>query len=157
MSSQGVRCPASPFLLFPRWRSRLFIRREKIIGHSVEEFVQSSLPHPKCKSQQPPRSCSVWYFWLSRDFSRVPWQSTATCCNLGGPYKLRIVEDTSPARTHNCWRVCAGPTRSGLLAWLSSRAPRSVRNHSLMAPILLHSLNEKNPFSRMPMFTILVL
>ena len=56
-----------------RWRSCLFIRREKIIVHPAEA---------KSSAQWPLRSCSVWCSRLSRDLSRVPRQSTL-------PHKLR--------------------------------------------------------------------
>ena len=105
--------------------------------HPADEFVQGPLFHPKWSAQYPPLSFSVWYSLLSRALRRVPRKSTtcarhssATCCSGHSAQAERVEPDKSPARTHRRWCVC-DPN-----AHLSSgRAPRSVRNHSLVASV----------------------
>ena len=67
--------------------------------------MQSPLLHPKWGARYPPRNCSGWYSRLFRDLRGVPAQSntcaqhsSATCCSLGIPYKLRCFNKTNLQR-----------------------------------------------------------
>ena len=127
-------------------------RREKIIVHPAEEFVQGPLFHPKWSAQDPPRNFSVWYSLLSRALRRVPGQSTtcvrqssATCCSLGMSHRLRELNRTNLPREAIAAgafgnRPDKGRVRCSPFKW--TRTPKCSKPF-VGGPVLLHNLNEK--------------
>ena len=95
-------------------RSCLRVRREKIIVHPAQGFVQSPLVHLKWGTQCPPRNCFFVVFSVlcgSQTCTRVGHYVRPTFfCHVLQPghsaQAVKIVQDESPARTHRSWCVC---------------------------------------------------